>query len=111
MAVSLFFGLPGCGKTTILAMRALRAVRSKRYKNVYSNVRLSIKGVTYIDNHCIGKYLLRDGLILIDEATLFADSEHIKISVKNGYSTFWSIGIIGLILNYIPSNGMELIVR
>ena len=74
MAVKLFFGLPGCGKTTLMTKLALDAVKSKKYKNVYCNVRLKMFGVTYIDNSCIGKYILEDGLILIDEATLYADS-------------------------------------
>ena len=74
MAVSLFFGLPGAGKTTILVYQALKAVKSGRYRNVYSNVRIGVFGVTYIDNSCIGRYDLSDCLILIDEATLFADN-------------------------------------
>lgn len=74
MAVELYFGLPGCGKTTLLAHKAYKAVKSGRYRNVYSNVRLSIFGVTYIANDCIGKYDLCDCLLLIDEATLFADN-------------------------------------
>lgn len=78
MAVSLYFGLPGCGKTTLLAAKASKAVRSKRYKNVYSNVRLAIPGVIYIDNACIGNYSIRDALVLIDEATLFADNRSHK---------------------------------
>lgn len=78
MAVSLYFGLPGCGKTTLMSSIALRGVRSKRYSNVYCNVHLAIDGVTYIDNDCIGKYNLHDGLILIDEATLFADNRAYK---------------------------------
>lgn len=78
MAVSLFFGLPGAGKTTILVYEALKAVKSGRYRNVYCNVRIGVFGVTYIDNSCIGKYNLADCLILIDEATLFADSRAYK---------------------------------
>lgn len=74
MAVSLYFGLPGCGKTTLLAAKALRGVKSKRYQHVYSNVGLAIPGVTFIDNSVIGIYDLRNALILIDEATLFADN-------------------------------------
>lgn len=78
MAVSLYFGLPGCGKTTLMTQLAYKATRSDRYSNVYCNVPLSIPGVTYIDNECIGTYELRDCLLLIDEATLFADSRDFK---------------------------------
>lgn len=78
MAVSLFFGLPGCGKTTMLAKLAYDAVTKGQYLNVYTNVALNIPGVTVIDNECIGQYELRDCLLLIDEATLFADSRDYK---------------------------------
>ena len=78
MAVSLYFGLPGCGKTTMLAKIALDAVRGSKYLHVYTNVGLNIPGVTLIDNECIGQYELRDCLLLIDEATLFADSRDFK---------------------------------
>lgn len=88
MAVSLFFGLPGCGKTTMLARQAVKAVRSGRYLNVYSNVALSIPGVTVIDNDCIGQFELRDCLLLIDEATLFADSRDYKNFSKGRLSYF-----------------------
>lgn len=78
MAVSLYFGLPGCGKTTFLTFLALKAVRSNKYLHVYSNVALNIPGICFIDNDCIGQYELRDCLLLIDEATLFADSRDFK---------------------------------
>lgn len=78
MAVSLYFGLPGCGKTTLLTSLALKAVKSGKYRNVYSNVPLKIFGVTYIKNECIGKYILEDALILIDEASLYADNRDHK---------------------------------
>ena len=78
MAVILYFGLPGCGKTTLLTKLACDASRSDRYDNIYSNVKISVPGVTYIPNEAIGKYKLANGLILIDEATLFADSRDHK---------------------------------
>ena len=88
MSVSLYFGLPGCGKTTLLTYKALKGVKSKRYKNIYTNVRLSINGVTYIDNECIGKYDLSNCLLLIDEATLFADSRAYKEFSKDKLKYF-----------------------
>lgn len=78
MAVTLFFGLPGCGKTTMLAKMAYDAIKSNSYPNVYTNVSLNMPGVTVISNECIGQYELRDCLLLIDEATLFADSRDYK---------------------------------
>lgn len=78
--IKLYFGLPGCGKTTLAAYHALRHTRKRsRYRYVYTNIRdLNVPGVTYITNDCIGKYDLHDCLILIDEATLFADNRDYK---------------------------------
>lgn len=78
MSVSLFFGLPGAGKTTLMAYRILRDIKSKKYDFVYGNVRMNINGYTYIDNECVGKYDLSNCAIHIDEATLFADSRDFK---------------------------------
>lgn len=78
MAVSLYFGLPGAGKTTMMVYHALKGVKSKKYKNVYCNTHIAVPGVTFIDNECIGMYELTDGLVLIDEAVLFADSRDFK---------------------------------
>lgn len=90
--ISLFFGLPGAGKTTIMAFLASRHCRAKgkkrKYKHVYGNVRMAIDGYTYIDNSCIGKYDLSDCLLLIDEATLFADSRAYKEFDKDKLSYF-----------------------
>lgn len=86
MSVSLFFGLPGCGKTTIMSYKALEGV--KKYKNVYGNVHLKVEGYTYVDNDCIGKYLMRECLILIDEATIFADNRDYKNFSKDKIKYF-----------------------
>lgn len=83
MAVSLYFGLPGCGKTTLLSKLACQGVKSKRYEHIWSNVPIIVPGVTYITNDCIGVYDLSNGLLLIDEATLFADSRDHKIFPKH----------------------------
>ncbi len=69
MSVSRYFGLPGSGKTTVLAKLALDAMRSGKYRDVYSNVPLAIPGVTFINiRDVIGRYQLEYALILIDEA-------------------------------------------
>lgn len=78
MAVSLYFGLPGCGKTTFLARLAYKALKSGDYQYIYTNVNLKMPGITIIDNDVIGKYELHDCLLLIDEATLFADNRAYK---------------------------------
>lgn len=91
--IELFFGLPGCGKTSLLAYFARRELQLIRrgkssYKNVYSNVAMSLPGLIAIDNECIGKYDLSHSLLLIDEATLFADSRDFKQFGKDKISFF-----------------------
>lgn len=82
MAVSLYFGLPGCGKTTLLSKLALDGLNDPRYQNVYVNIHLNIPGVTYIDNECIGKYEIADGLLLIDEASILLSFGVLTMSVS-----------------------------
>lgn len=88
MAVSLYFGLPGCGKTTMMTALALKGIKDKRYKRVYCNVHIAVPGVIYIDNDCIGQFDISDGLVLIDEATLFADSRDFKNFGKDKVTYF-----------------------
>lgn len=77
MAVIRYFGLPGCGKTTTLASLALKAAKSGRYRNIYSNVRLAIPGVVTVPFEVFGVYELRDCLFLIDEAMIVCgDRDH-----------------------------------
>lgn len=75
MSVSLYFGLPGCGKTTLLASLAVKNVKKRK---VYGNVHLAVPGYTYIDFECLGRYDISDALVLIDEATIYADSRDYK---------------------------------
>lgn len=83
MAVSMFFGLPGAGKTTLLASMAYKATKSKRYKNVYSNVHFNIPGVKYISAADFMVYDISNGLILLDEASIEFNGRNYKnISMK-----------------------------
>lgn len=92
--VKLFFGLPGCGKTTILTMMAYKALKARRphYKHVYSNVYLGRKPpfdrIIYIDKDDIGIYDISDGLLLLDECTLLFDSRDYKNFSKPMLSYF-----------------------
>lgn len=88
MAVSRYFGLPGCGKTTTLAMLALQGVRSGIYKNVYANVHLNVPGVTFIEFDVLGVYMLRDCLVLIDEAMVNCGDRDYKNFGKEKLKTF-----------------------
>ena len=74
--ISLYFGLPGCGKTTLLTYYALKYI--KMGVKVYGNVPLAVSGYTMIDNECVGQYQLEKCVLLIDEGTLFADSRRFK---------------------------------
>lgn len=76
--IEYYFGLPRTGKTTLIAKFALKY--SKKYKYVYTNVHMSDvpDNVVFIENDWVGKYDMSDSLILIDEATIFADNRDYK---------------------------------
>lgn len=88
--ISLFFGLPGSGKTTIMAAIAAKHALNPRspYKYVYTNVAMHVPGVFFISNSMIGQYDIHDALILVDEATLFADNRDYKNFDKGKLSYF-----------------------
>lgn len=88
MSVSLYFGLPGAGKTTVMCKIMSDAVRKHCYDHVYCNVHNTLPGVTYIDDSVIGMYDLSNALICIDEASLFADSRDYKNFSKDRLSYF-----------------------
>lgn len=84
--IALYFGLPGCGKTTLLSSMALKALKGKKYKNVYCNIPLAgdplFEKMIPISASDIGKYLICDGLVLIDESLIAWNSrQYAKFSM------------------------------
>lgn len=86
----IYFGKPGCGKTTKIVADAIKAHKSGIYENIYSNIPIDLPYVTYIKNEYIGKYQLENGLLLIDEGTVFADSREYK-NFKKELSDFFML--------------------
>ena len=79
--VSGYFGVPGCGKSTMLAkfaQRELRRIRSGKspYDHVLTN--FYCQGCEKIDFSDLGKYKMFNCLILLDELTLDSDSRDYK---------------------------------
>ena len=79
--VTCYFGLPGCGKSTMLAKIAARELKriekgKSKYKRVFCNY--YIKGCLKLSFSDLGVYDVSDSLILLDEITLDADSRNFK---------------------------------
>ena len=79
--ITCFFGLPGCGKSTMLAKIAAKELKrirkgKSKYKRVFCNY--YIKGCYKINFSDLGLYDTSDSLVLLDEITLDADSRKFK---------------------------------
>lgn len=83
MSVSLYFGLPGSGKTTYAAAIAVRTQKliekgRSRYQRVYTNFPVFYDGIFQISSRDLGKITIHDALVILDEASLVADSRDYK---------------------------------
>lgn len=76
-ALSLYFGIPGAGKTTFAAYLAKQDLKKK--KTVYSNV--PITGTLQVNKNDIGRVMLSDGRLIWDEAGI--DYDNRKMSMSN----------------------------
>lgn len=74
--VSIYFGLPGSGKTT-LAVKHIYNARKKGV-NVYSNIDCFVDGVYKIERNDFGQYNICNGLVVIDEGSLLFDNRDFK---------------------------------
>ena len=84
--ITCYFGVPGCGKTTLLTKFAVRELkRMKRgrspYKHVYTN--FYCKGAEVIDYRDLANYKITDSLILLDELAMDADNRKFKTFSDN----------------------------
>lgn len=84
MSVSLYFGLPGCGKSSLLvemAMSELHRINTGRskYSCIVTNVPIRAEGVYFVNDFSwLGKYDFSNALCLIDEASLEFDNRDYK---------------------------------
>lgn len=76
MSVSVYFGLPGCGKTTLAVKHIYQYV--KKGLKVYTNIDVKINGVIHVEKSDLGAYDLHDGVMILDEITLWYDNRDFK---------------------------------
>lgn len=79
--ITCFFGLPGCGKSTMLAKIAAQELKriakgKSKYRRVFCNY--YIKGCLKLRFSDLGVFDVSESLILLDEITLDADSRNFK---------------------------------
>lgn len=80
-SLSLYFGLPGAGKTTFAAYLSKRDLR--RGRRVYSNV--PITGTFMVDKADIGRFMIVDGRLIWDEAGIDYDNRKMKMTDEEIY--------------------------
>ena len=86
-----YFGVPGCGKTTIATKIAQKELkRIKRGKSKYDKVltNFTCKGCYKLDFTDIGVYDIQNCLILLDEVTVDADNRDFKNFPKTSVEGF-----------------------
>lgn len=90
MSCSLFVGLPGSGKTSLLA--AFASAYVKKGVHVYSNVYLDLplEHYTLIRPDWLGVYDISNGVVLLDEGEIIAESRSYK-SFSKSMSDFFML--------------------
>lgn len=76
VALSLYFGVPGAGKSTFAAYLAKKDL--KRGRKVWSN--FGITGAYKCEKKDFGKFLMTDGRLIIDEAGLEFDNRKMSMT-------------------------------
>lgn len=73
--IKAYFGVPGVGKSTILAKEYKK--NRRRYDHVYT-INLQLRGVEMIKKEDLEKFKFKNTLILWDEITMDADNREFK---------------------------------
>lgn len=79
--ITCYFGVPGCGKTTLLvkiAQQEIRRIKRGRSKYKYVFTNFDCVGCYKISFQQLENYLIEDSLILLDELMLDADNRGYK---------------------------------
>ncbi|MBQ7106890.1 MAG: hypothetical protein IJN93_05190 [Clostridia bacterium] len=79
--ITCYFGVPGCGKTTLMtkfAQKEIKRIKKGRsvYKHVYTN--FYCKGAEKIEFNDLAKFKIIDSLIVLDELAMDADNRKFK---------------------------------
>lgn len=88
MSVSLYFGLPGCGKSSLCTSFAVDEsykikMGQSPYTCIITNIPIKCEHVYYCDEFSwLGTHYVKGALYLIDEATLQFDSRDYKIFAR-----------------------------
>ena len=87
---SMYFGVPGSGKTTLASFIArIEFKNKKRQRKVWSNV--PIKGTLKLDKSDIGKYMISNGRLLLDECGTEFDNRNFKSNFTNEQVKFFKL--------------------
>lgn len=73
--IKCYFGVPGVGKSTILAKEYKK--NKRKYDHIYT-INLQLRGVEMITKEALEKYKFKNTLILWDEITIDADNRSYK---------------------------------
>lgn len=86
--IRLYFGRPGCGKTTLLVKNLVQ--KQKHYTSVWSNIHNSVPGPNfYTDLDDLGEFTVPDGAYLaVDEAGIQYNNRHFKTFPKAAIQWF-----------------------
>ena len=107
--LEVYFGVPGSGKTTFAAYFAKQAI--KIGVPVYSNV--PIKGTFKIDpKHDLGRYLIEECLLIIDEAGLEHSNREFKsFTSENKYFYKMHRHYKAKVIVFSQADDMDIIIR